>query len=341
MRTVDPQSLGCNCEACPFKANNKKTVWGEIPFSPQAVLVCDAPGQDDADAGRPLVGATGREFEATLANAGLRRQDVAIVGATLCKAPSNAEDEDLMKAVKCCKPALTYQFTENKLTKLPRLIMGRMAMYAFYNKTGVENARGFIRDGNVIVTYDPTYAYFRNPYVWGTFDLDMVRFRKLISGTCEPGPTELNITPSVGDLQRLVREANGFLACDIETTSSHPDKHYEGKDPTRAVLKTIGFGIPTWGVSIWWETITPEVETEVKRILLDVNLVKIFHNGYFFDIPVLRRHGFIVANVEDTRDMRRALSATSPLSLRHSTSLYTDYEPWKELEAGADDGEVK
>ena len=67
-------------------------------------------------------------------------------------------------------------------------------------------------------------------------------------------------------------------------------------------------------------------------MLSNSSIIKVFHNGWMFDQPVLRRYGVKVRNAKDTRDMRRAVSATSRLSLRHLTSIYSDFAPWKEVE---------
>lgn len=68
------------------------------------------------------------------------------------------------------------------------------------------------------------------------------------------------------------------------------------------------------------------------RVLLNEAITKIFHNGPWFDVRVLRRYGLRVRNFVDTRDSRRALSSTSPLRLGYLASLYDDTTPWKEAD---------
>src|SRR5690606_6252188 len=94
------------------------------------------------------------------------------------------------------------------------------------------------------------------------------------------------------------------------------------------------------GVSHWWTDGRKRVEREIKRILEDPNIVKVFHNGDWFDLRVLQRYGIRVRNVFDTRDARRALSSTSILKLSNLASLYNDAHEWKENEEDVEQGLV-
>jgi hypothetical protein len=62
----------------------------------------------------------------------------------------------------------------------------------------------------------------------------------------------------------------------------------------------------------------------------------VMQNGWWFDMRVLSRYGIKVNNMADTRDMRRAISVTSRLSLGYMGSLYLDIEDWK-LKGGDDE----
>lgn len=198
--------------------------------------------------------------------------------------------------------------------------------------------RGFVRsDINAIITWAPSYAYFTNPYEWSVFDVDLKRYSRLLGNGLEPNPRQINVAPSAEDLVSLVRGSGGAIAVDIETLPCHPDQPWTGKDPTKAVLRSVQFGNEEEAISFLWEDATHELQQATKEVLENQDIVKVFHNGYFFDIRILRRYGMSTVNVEDTRDMRCALSATSQLSLRYVASLYTDLIPFKEL--GLDDSD--
>lgn len=75
------------------------------------------------------------------------------------------------------------------------------------------------------------------------------------------------------------------------------------------------------------------LKAECKKWFANPNVVKVTHNGPWFDHRVLRRYGMPVVRWEDTRDMRMATSPTSPLGLGYLASIFDDTNPWKEDEA--------
>lgn len=188
----------------------------------------------------------------------------------------------------------------------------------------------------LILTWHPTYAYFHNPFEWGAFEADLERFGRLIKGTLEPQPNIIT-NPSGADILRIAE--CGIVAVDIETAPENYEETWTGKDPTRAKLKTIGLGNTQEGCSLTWPPSREQADALFK-VLGDAAITKVFHNGAWFDLRVLKRFGVVVKNWEDTRDARRACSSTSSLSLRYITSLCTDAIPWKENEEDDAKGSV-
>jgi DNA polymerase I-like protein with 3'-5' exonuclease and polymerase domains len=195
-----------------------------------------------------------------------------------------------------------------------------------------------------IITMHPTYAFFHNPYEAGTFIADVERLARMVNGTLAKKPS-INPKPTWFDLNRLIQDGRP-VSVDVETGPVgervwSPEKEaYEyaepwtGKDPTRCRLRTIGFGNADRGISFAWRDIEskPLLFEKIRRFLGSVSHLKLFHNGPWFDIPVLERHGFKIRCWRDTRDFRRALSNTSRLSLRYLTSIATDTHNWKDEE---------
>ena len=191
----------------------------------------------------------------------------------------------------------------------------------------------------LIGTWTPGYAIHRNPYEWGAFSLDLQRFARLVRGTTVPPPARIITNPSAQDVFDLVA-SSPYIAVDIETAPETDETPWTGKDPTRATLKTIGLGTADAGLSHRWCGNGCPVERAIRQVLADRAITKVFHNGPWFDLRVLARFQFPVNNWEDTRDLRRALSATSPLKLLYLGSIYTDFEPWKEGDSDDDKGLV-
>ncbi len=328
-----PQHARPNCAECPFKdpqtgGPRHRPVLGVGPKDATAVLVGEGPGSEEAERGEPFVGRTGQWLNARLQENGLDRDDLYILNGQGCQPPKGMKtDSNMGAAAHCCLPLFKHQFQPH--THRPVLAMGKWAGFAANGGKAitVETGRGFIRK-NLLVTWHPTYAAFYNPWKAGEFVNDLQRFKRLIEGKLEQ-PPEVVIRPSLRDLARLAGAP--VLACDIETRAPPGKPAHWGKDPTRAELRTIALGTSSLGISYWWGS-DLAVQRAIVRILVDPNVLKVFHNGYFFDLRVLARYDVKPNPVIDTRDMRRAVSATSRLSLRYLTSIYSDFAPWKEDE---------
>lgn len=336
MAKLDPRVLGANCKECPFAINGapNRPVLGEGPQNPQGILIAERPGNTEVELGRPLVGGTGKELEASLANVGLRREQLFIVNAAACQPPEKAERGALKRAVDCCAPAFKAQLAMRPHTT-PALAAGGMAAYALTGgksaKGGVGKSRGFIRkhEGRpYIITWHPTFAYFHNPWELTSFLTDLERWSRMLRGQLRPAPTCLITDATVGDMQQLLKESPYGVAVDIETASPDPRKPWLGKNPHYAELRSIGLGNHEWGLSFRW----PPATGAQRQLLFEMlkQQLTIWQNGPWFDHRILRRYGFEIGRWEDTRDERKALVTTSKLSLAYMASIYDDCEPWKE-----------
>lgn len=340
--TIDEAVKIADCQNCPFAKEGKpphRPVVAEINTErPIAILIGEHPGESEVEANRPFVGTTGKELDRQLSKAGIPRHQTNVLNAIACRPPVGKTDQMLGRATKCCKALFEQQLAkahQNLGATIPKLAMGKWAAMAVTGRAqATETSRGFIRQDNVLVTWHPTYAFFRNPWVKGDFEIDLVRFRRLIDGKLQAAP-EVVISPTIADLHRLLQaianNANA-IAVDIETGPEDGDTEgYTGKDPTRARLKTIALGTDALALAFEWP-IKNGMWDIVSGILIDPFVVKVFHNGEWFDKRVLTRYGVSVVNTSDTREIRRALVATSGLSLRYLAQTYVDFPAWKELE---------
>lgn len=307
------------------------------PTETRGVLVGESPGGDEATAGEVFIGRTGEWLNDRLRAVGIPRDDLTIINAIGCQPGKGLKtDTNMGHAARACHPMFAHQFKPYAAARTPVLAMGKWATFAANNQSPitVETGRGFVRPmrggGQMIVTWHPTYAAFYNPWKAGEFVNDLQRFKRLQDGTLEPAPKTL-IRPTIFDIAQLRKRCGGVLACDIETRAPHGQPSHLGKDPTRADLRTIALGGPDLGIAYWWGS-DPTVQSAIVKVLEDPHVLKVFHNGWFFDLRVLERYGIHPANIMDTRDMRRAVSATSRLSLRFLASVYSDFAPWKEDE---------
>ncbi len=191
----------------------------------------------------------------------------------------------------------------------------------------------------------PGTAFFGLPREAGTFIEDVKRWGRMIRGQLGPDLLNAKANGKLADFEKLRERglAGEPLAVDIETAPAEADREgWTGKDPTRARLKTIAIGTTDGGVSVYWADAPEAVKSLIREICADPRITKVFHNGYWFDLRVMARFGIAVANVEDSRDLRRALSSTSRLSLGYLGSLYCDISNWKADESAENpDGDGK
>lgn len=327
---MTPADYGCKCEDCPFAKNGvaKDFVLPEGPRSPAGVVFADIPTFDDARKGSPMAANSqvGREWDKTLMQAGLSREQLLIVPVTACKRPHASKEAAVSKAIKACAPMRAEAVEAAK--SAPHIVLGKYAWEGLTGSNkGSDAQRGFVKD-NRTVTFRPEMAYFWAPHEWASFDTDLRRFGRMIRGELEPAP---KITIDQGNMGRIYNraKAEGWVAFDIETMPANYEEPWTGKDPTRAQLRTLSFGWPDEGYSFFWGNTEGYAREAVRDLLADRRVVKVGINIVWFDLRVLARYDLPVRPFEDCRDKRRAISSTSRLSLAYLATQYTDAPPWK------------
>jgi DNA polymerase len=81
-----------SCVACPeLAATRQHVVVGDVPLAgrPRFVLVGEAPGAQEDETGRPVVGRSGALLDQLLAEAGLDRAEAAVLNVVKCRPPGN------------------------------------------------------------------------------------------------------------------------------------------------------------------------------------------------------------------------------------------------------------
>lgn len=152
-------------------------------------------------------------------------------------------------------------------------------------------------------------------------------------------PPDLHVEASweqLRDFIGAVRVAKVPVAVDVECGQY-------GLLPGFAHLTAIGLGAAVGsGLGFSWSWPPhPKTMLLIRDLLIDRSIIKVFMNGWSYDIPVLSRYGFRIEGViHDIRDARRALSATSKLSLAQQAAMYLQCRPWK-AEAQEDEDDEK
>jgi len=97
----------CACRKCRLWQTAKHAVPGEGPLNVKVMLVGQNPGADEDESGRPFVGRAGKYLTKTLAEFGIKREEVFITNIVKHNSPQNRKpypDE-----VEACLPYLMTQ----------------------------------------------------------------------------------------------------------------------------------------------------------------------------------------------------------------------------------------
>lgn len=79
-----------SCTRCPeLVASRTNVVVGDLPPAARLLVIGEAPGATEDSAGRPFVGKSGQLLDRLLAEAGLPREQVAVINTVKCRPPSN------------------------------------------------------------------------------------------------------------------------------------------------------------------------------------------------------------------------------------------------------------
>lgn len=339
----------CNCDRCPIATLREGIpspqdygVVSTFTRGPQypvdaIVVVGEIPTFNDKRG--PLSGRAKKNWIQALDMTGLSSLNLLVVPTSHCVPDKVFKKTQRPKIVKSCSPSVMVDL--NAYPNVPVLLMGSDAMESYGLDQKINEQRGFLNNVVVnnepsvtrpyIITYAATTVMFGNIYMWGTFIEDLRRFYRLITNTLRPGllPSMVKIHADAGWITDFLRRSNlEPISVDIETTSPGSNPEW-GLDPTRASLKTIALGRPDYAVSLSWSLSDYASRKLIAGILADPRYVKVLHNGPWFDLRVLKRYDLPVENWEDTRDLRRALSSTSRLSLGYLGSMYCDIHAWK------------
>jgi uracil-DNA glycosylase family 4 len=326
------------------------------------VVVGEAPGRTELEAGRPFVGASGRMLQRGLGTIGLKRGDAHWTNAILCE----CRLEDQKAARKACQQRLTAELEAvTAAAPGPRLVVAPFGALALQSVLGrgskpqilkwrgsvtpkgppsEENARagstpaGSTPVASVFVcpTLHPAFV-MRSP-AWGPIlELDVARMgRVLADGFTAPEDQPGRRLVVAKTLEQLAHELEGLgpeVGNDVETV---------GLGPTTTALVCLALSDGPTTVVIPWSTgrdgrvpwwagdAARKAAKLLTRALAD--RVSITHNGPAFDFVVEARHGIHVARWDDTLLATHAVAGHLPKRLAHVVTQHLDVPAWKEFE---------
>lgn len=401
---------GCRCDLCPLRADRQHSqpIVDEVPAGADILFIGEAPGKNETERGKPMVGASGEELLRYLARARVSRSDVGIANALLCRPPADLDDylqhikdtnierakANAESAVEQGHPEYLPPINDPRdccRTRLVRLMVGRRVIIplggtAMEAVTGIdkisvwrgsplrvdaflapperyessvgdklperlpphpvkEDMRETRAPGEIWVlpTMHPAYALHEGPgrVMRGVIAHDVDKAFRIAREDrihwTEPNFTLLprtvdEVVDALGFARDYALKNEVSVAVDIETD---PFAHrmecalwMVGVSWGDAGTLTIPFRAVT-GVPWWSEADSPAVKAAICDLLMDERIPKVFHN-HTFDVPILRRHGYVVNNIEDTMVAHHAVQSELSHSLAFVASLYTDARYWKD-----------
>ena len=152
-----------SCTLCAeLAATRTQVVVGSGPADARLVIVGEAPGAVEDATGIPFVGRSGQLLDRLLDEAGLPREQVAVINTVKCRPPGNRVPTRIETAN--CRPWTTRQLEE--LSPSLVVTLGLSATTWFLGKTTLGPVRGLVHevDGRrVLPTYHPAAALRGGP----------------------------------------------------------------------------------------------------------------------------------------------------------------------------------
>ena len=148
-----------SCNECPLGEGANRVPFTGSTWQPDLVLLGEAPGANEDQAGKPFVGRAGKLLDEMLVRGGTSRKQCVITNSACCRPPSNRDPE--WAELQSCEPNRKAQ------VQLARTVvgmtMGRIALAALTGdpsiKIGQHRGKPFWAEGKVWVpTYHPAYA---------------------------------------------------------------------------------------------------------------------------------------------------------------------------------------
>lgn len=139
----------CNkCFKCELGKTRNNIVFSDgNPETAKAVLIGEAPGENEDKTGTPFVGRAGKLLNEFLEKTGISREkDLYIINTVKCRPPQNRVPTDEEKA--CCQEYLLNQI--KTLNPAVVIFCGATALKSFYpKKTPISKIRGEILELNI------------------------------------------------------------------------------------------------------------------------------------------------------------------------------------------------
>ncbi len=315
-----------------------KYVPGHGPIGAKLMILGEAPAREETIAGKPFVGASGRELDRILKDAGMNRNDYWITNVCKFEVPQSTEKK-IPFAIRAAahgidvpKQLEELQVEINDVNPNAILALGGTALWALSGRTKISKERGSIRRGmghKFVPTYHPAHLLHSasGGEIKGYWNRQVMifDFKRALEESKSPDlelpSRHLQIARNSGELYEFLDRYKNHkrVSVDIEA-GGHCIPICVGL----AFNKSHGMVVPLWNV----EDIStiPDSDLTTMWIMLARTLWEkdIVGQNFNYDRDKLRRLGFAIRKIHsDTMLKAFTINPELPKGLAFTTSIYT------------------
>jgi uracil-DNA glycosylase len=332
-----------------------KYVPGQGPIGTKLMILGEAPGREETNAGKPFVGPSGRELDRILKDAGINRSELWITNVCKYEVPPNAERKKLPFHIRARNFGIDMdqqiaelQVEINDVKPNAILALGGTALWALSGKTKISKFRGSIlwsMGRKFVPTYHPAHllhsatggeikGYWNRQVM--IFDFKRA-YEESASPDLELPSRSLTICQNSGELYEFLER---YKHCEKVAVDIEAGGHCFPICVGLAFNKQHGMTVPLWNID--GISSIPDADLTMCWIMLARTLweKKIVGQNFNYDRDKLKRLGFAIRGIHsDTLLKAFAINPELPKGLAFNTSIYTR-EPFYKDE-GMYEGETR
>lgn len=331
------------------------------PLFADVLIVGEAPGKNEDILGIPFVGASGKELDRMLLQAGIEPKSCRFTNVFMERPENNDVNSFCGKRSDVGKSYAFPPLASGKwvlpihlgeLDRLageiaagaPKLIiaLGNTAAWALLGRTGIGKLRGTIFSSTLLgAERIPVLPAFHPAAVLRDWSLrtitvtDFLKAARFLAGGLSIPRRELWLNPNLDEIrafldQFIYGDRPPILSMDIETFGGTITCIGFSPTPLRAI--TIPFYDPTALDRNYWPSLSEEVAAwNMVKEVCESDIPKLGQNG-LYDLQYLWKFGVRVrAYLHDTMIKHHSIYPEMPKSLGFLASIYTDEANWKIL----------
>lgn len=239
---IERKHPNAECENCALQKHGI-FVPSDGPAKADMAFIGEAAGRQEASVGKPFIGVSGKLLTQVLQHYGIKRNEVFLSNATLCRPPGKENLSPPPSAIKACRPRLVAELQGRRVSSA--VALGNVASQALLGSSeGVTKLRvGYGHDSpyldkvRVLSTFHPA-ACLRNADFFPSLVKDIGKLVRTPSPWTPPAYAVFDTEDdSVAVLEELINHPTDRIVIDIETAV---DKETGYDHPNNYELLCIG-----------------------------------------------------------------------------------------------------